>query len=499
MDSIVEKIAREVMLKLKAEGANRGGAYTPPNSAQVQAVAGRDRVAVLMTANFKVIEQVLGQISGFVPANGKLLVSEYVHQNMLSACRNAGTEVYSSHNLPAHQAMKDVRELVIPSLSINTLSKAANLIADSYATQIISYALIDGIPITVSDESLLDASRYFPSGVARRIDALRRDLEAMGVRFQRGTLNIKPDHKCTTCIGPGGCTTCAPDPKPSEGVASAQVMARSGAPAAAGMGCLQENCPRSYGSCTSSCEQSVKKIIDAGAARIDKGHDSPLPARELAGFIDHTLLKATATTAEITKLCEEARQYNFASVCVNPANVALAAKLLKGSPVKVCTVVGFPLGATSTFTKVMETRDAVANGATEIDMVINVGALKSKDYELVRNDIARVVEAAGGNIVKVILETSLLNEEEKIKGCELSKAAGADFVKTSTGFSTGGATVEDIRLMRRVVGPSMGVKASGGVRDTKGAQEMIAAGATRIGASASVSIVKGTAAEGKGY
>ncbi|HNV69498.1 MAG TPA: deoxyribose-phosphate aldolase [Candidatus Ozemobacteraceae bacterium] len=232
---------------------------------------------------------------------------------------------------------------------------------------------------------------------------------------------------------------------------------------------------------------------------MDKGHDSPLPARELARFIDHTLLKATATTAEITKLCEEARQFEFASVCVNPANVALAAKLLKGSPVKVCTVIGFPLGATSTFTKVMETRDCVANGATEIDMVINVGALKSKDYELVKNDIARVVEAAGGNIVKVILETSLLNEEEKIKGCELSKAAGADFVKTSTGFSTGGATVDDIKLMRRVVGPSMGVKASGGVRDTKGAQEMIAAGATRIGASASVGIVKGTAAEGKGY
>ena len=498
MDSIVEKIAREVMLKLKAEGGNRGGAYSPPVSAHAPVVAGRNRVAVLITANFKVVDQVLAQISGFVPADGKLLVSEYLYQNQLSACRSAGCEVHSAHNLPASQALKDVRELVIPSLSINTLAKAASLIADSYATQIISYALIDGIPITVSDESLLDASRYFPSGVARKVDGLRRDLESMGVRFQRGSLQLKPEHKCTTCSGPNGCVTCATG---TAATAPATMARRSGAAGScATSSCLQENCPRSYGSCSSSCEGAVKKIIDAGAARVDKGHDSPVPPRELAGFIDHTLLKATATVAEITKLCEEARQYTFASVCVNPANVALAAKLLRGCPVKVCTVVGFPLGATSTFTKVTETRDCVANGATEIDMVINVGALKSKDYELVKSDIARVVEAAGGNITKVILETSLLNEEEKIKGCELAKAAGADFVKTSTGFSTGGATVDDIKLMRRVVGPSMGVKASGGVRDTKGAQEMIAAGATRIGASASVGIVKGTAAaEGKGY
>ncbi|MFZ2961333.1 MAG: deoxyribose-phosphate aldolase [Candidatus Ozemobacteraceae bacterium] len=233
---------------------------------------------------------------------------------------------------------------------------------------------------------------------------------------------------------------------------------------------------------------------------MEKGHDAPLPPEELARTIDHTLLKATATTAEVTKLCEEARQYRFASVCVNPFHVALSAKLLQSSPVKVCTVVGFPLGATSTYTKVAETRDAVANGADEIDMVINVGALKSKDYEMVKNDIARVVEAANGRTVKVILETSLLNQEEKIKGCELSKAAGADFVKTSTGFSTGGATVEDIALMRRTVGPSMGVKASGGVKDTAIAQQMIAAGATRIGASASIAIVKGVSGgDTKGY
>ncbi|MBI3039414.1 deoxyribose-phosphate aldolase [bacterium] len=263
--------------------------------------------------------------------------------------------------------------------------------------------------------------------------------------------------------------------------------------------CKKADCSRSYGSCSSSCETSVREVIQAGADRIEKGHDAPVPAKDLARYIDHTLLKPDATTADITKLCDEARQFTFASVCVNPGNVSLAAKLLKGTPVKVCTVVGFPLGATSTFTKVMETRDAIANGATEIDMVINVGGLKSKDFEMVKNDISRVVEAAGNNTVKVILETALLTEEEKIKGCELSKLAGADFVKTSTGFSSGGATAADIALMRRVVGPSMGVKASGGIRDTKTAQEMIAAGATRVGASASVQIVKGEAAKGKGY
>ncbi|MGM0599319.1 MAG: deoxyribose-phosphate aldolase [Candidatus Rifleibacteriota bacterium] len=224
-----------------------------------------------------------------------------------------------------------------------------------------------------------------------------------------------------------------------------------------------------------------------------------MPGKELAKYIDHTLLKPNVTKDQIVKLCQEAQQNGFASVCVNPANVALAAQMLRGTPVKVCTVIGFPLGATSTFVKAMETRDAVANGATEIDMVINVGALKSKDYELVKNDIARVVEAANGNTVKVILETALLNDEEKTKACELSKLAGADFVKTSTGFSSGGATLEDVCLMRQVVGPDMGVKASGGIRDTETARQMIQMGATRIGASASVAIVREEKDTGKGY
>jgi deoxyribose-phosphate aldolase len=219
----------------------------------------------------------------------------------------------------------------------------------------------------------------------------------------------------------------------------------------------------------------------------------------VAAMIDHTLLKPEATSADIRKLCAEARENKFASVCVNPGQVALAASELQGTDVKVCTVVGFPLGASTTTIKAAETGDAIANGAGEIDMVINVGALKDGDYAKVQQDIAAVVEAAGDIPVKVILETGLLTRDEKIKACELSVAAGADFVKTSTGFGKGGATVEDIALMRETVGPDLGVKASGGVRDFATAEAMIAAGATRLGCSAGVAIIAGMPAGSGGY
>lgn len=214
--------------------------------------------------------------------------------------------------------------------------------------------------------------------------------------------------------------------------------------------------------------------------------------KELANIIDHTLLKADATQAEIIKLCAEAKEFNFASVCVNPSMVKLASEELKGCDVDVCTVIGFPLGATTSEVKAFEVKNTIENGATEVDMVINIGKLKDRDLEYVKNDIKAVVEAAKGKaLTKVIIETCLLTEEEKIIACKLSKEAGSDFVKTSTGFSTGGATVEDIKLMRETVGPEMGVKASGGVRSKKDALAMIENGATRIGASASISICEG--------
>ncbi|PIS47843.1 MAG: deoxyribose-phosphate aldolase [Elusimicrobia bacterium CG08_land_8_20_14_0_20_51_18] len=220
---------------------------------------------------------------------------------------------------------------------------------------------------------------------------------------------------------------------------------------------------------------------------------------QVAGMIDHTLLKANATQEEIGKLCQEARQYCFASVCVNPAYVALSARLLKGSPVKVCTVIGFPLGSTTPTIKAIEARDAMANGADEIDMVINIGALKSGNDHLVLEDIKAVREATRGKVLKVIIETAYLTKEEKIRACRLSKEANADFVKTSTGFGPTGATADDIRLMRETVGPAMGVKASGGIKDTKTAEEMIKAGATRLGTSASIAIVTGKGGGGGKY
>ncbi|GAB4528931.1 MAG: deoxyribose-phosphate aldolase [Anaerolineales bacterium] len=219
----------------------------------------------------------------------------------------------------------------------------------------------------------------------------------------------------------------------------------------------------------------------------------PLPApEEIPAWIDHTLLKPQATAGDIRILCAEARQSGFASVCVNPAWVPLASGELLGAAVKVCTVIGFPLGATFPAVKTFEAQSAIQAGATEIDMVINVGALKSADYETVWQDLTGVVQLAReyGALVKVILETALLTQEEKITACLLSKGAGADFVKTSTGFGPGGATAEDIALMRRVVGPKMGVKASGGVRTWRDMQAMVRAGATRIGASAGMSILE---------
>jgi deoxyribose-phosphate aldolase len=244
---------------------------------------------------------------------------------------------------------------------------------------------------------------------------------------------------------------------------------------------------------------AAHSLKQAGADRV-AACDPMNQCLAVASMVDHTMLKPNATQDEIAKLCEEARKYSFASVCINPSYVSLASKLLKGSPVKVCTVIGFPLGSTTPTVKAIEARDAMANGADEIDMVINVGALKSGNDAAVKDDIRAVREATRGKVLKVILETSLLTKDEKIRACRMAKEVGADFVKTSTGFGGGGATEEDIKLMRETVGPLMGVKASGGIRDCATAQAMVKAGATRLGTSASVAIVTADkSAGGKGY
>ncbi|MBV7509565.1 deoxyribose-phosphate aldolase [Bacillus sp. sid0103] len=218
-----------------------------------------------------------------------------------------------------------------------------------------------------------------------------------------------------------------------------------------------------------------------------------------ANLIDHTLLKADTKKEEIVKLCEEAKQYGFASVCVNPTWVQMAAEILKETDVKVCTVIGFPLGANTPETKAFEAKNAIENGATEVDTVINIGALKDKNDEMVEQDIRVVIDAAKGKaLVKVIIEACLLTKEEKVRACELAVKAGADFVKTSTGFSLYGATVEDVAIMRKAVGPDIGVKASGGVRDLNDLKAMVEAGATRIGSSSSVALFTGKA-DSTGY
>ncbi|MCB0203548.1 MAG: deoxyribose-phosphate aldolase [Anaerolineae bacterium] len=246
------------------------------------------------------------------------------------------------------------------------------------------------------------------------------------------------------------------------------------------------------GHCAGSCPDRCREVVQAGADRLSARLGTPRVAADLASMIDHTLLKPDGTEAQIRTLCAEARENHFATVCVNPAWVALSAELLRGSGVKVCTVVGFPLGATLPEVKAFETERAIAAGASEIDMVQNIGALKSRDYQLVMRDVSAVVQAAHARqaSVKVIIEAALLTDEEKVESCAIAQAAGADYVKTSTGFASGGATAADVALMRAVVGPSIGVKAAGGIRSAEDAKAMIAAGATRLGASAGIKIVR---------
>ena len=264
---------------------------------------------------------------------------------------------------------------------------------------------------------------------------------------------------------------------------------------AAGAELDEVQCPSCRGDCAFTCPQRTERIVSAGACRVSMTPPVPAgPASALgvAALIDHTLLQPEATRADILHLCDEARQYGFASVCVNPYWVPRAAERLRGTRVSVATVVGFPLGATLPAVKRQEAARAIHVGAQEIDMVINVGALRSGDLESVQLDIAGVVEVshAAGAPVKVILETALLDDEQKVAGCLLAQAAGADFVKTSTGFGPGGATVYDVELMRFVVGQSLGVKAAGGIRTLEDIARMVSAGATRIGASASVKILE---------
>jgi deoxyribose-phosphate aldolase len=278
-------------------------------------------------------------------------------------------------------------------------------------------------------------------------------------------------------------------------VVTEEVVRYLGAPGRAVAGGIfgdDEICPDCDLNCAEKCARKTRAVVEAGADRISCGPSVVELEAGFAGLIDHTLLKPEASRDDVRKLCQEAVRFGFASVCINPWNVPLAAELLRSTKVKVCTVIGFPLGATLSQVKIHEAEEAIKLGAQEVDMVINIGALKSGQDDIVESDIYGVVQSAhrGGAICKVIFETSLLTVEEKVRAALASKRAGADFVKTSTGFSTGGATAEDVALLRAVVGADIGVKASGGVRTFDDLKKMVCAGATRIGASASVKIME---------
>ena len=353
--------------------------------------------------------------------------------------------------------------IYVPILSLNTAAKVAALNADSLGTITMVFGLMYNKPVIAARDSIYCCQiekEDIPQVMIRRIEGIIDQLQDMGIV-------IVDIHNLT-------------DRQPTS---------------------IQSTDDRSYTIGTAGkgislhgkSQVAVKALVNGGASRITSESGINGYDMNLTKYIDHTNLRADATEDEIRTLCEEARKFSFATVCVNPTNVAKSAEYLRGSPVKVCTVIGFPLGATTPTVKAIETRDAIANGAEEVDMVINVGALKSGNDDLVRKDIQAVVNAAEGKaLVKVILETALLTKEQIVKGSLLTKLSGANFVKTSTGFSTAGALVEDIALMRKTVGPEMGVKAAGGIRTHEIAEEMIKAGATRIGASASIAIVKGT-------
>jgi deoxyribose-phosphate aldolase len=460
MKMLVEKITRDVLETLKEKEG--GSSPAPAGAREPQALSGASsakKALLIIDSNYSagyITDLLQRRLAGWElviikcgsGSLSSLLSGSIMAKNVLSYDEQVALKTFAG----------DAMTIFYPVTRPYQLSSIATLRDNEPAVAMILEALSAGFTVT-----LLNLLERKGNAWEARLDSLMKDLLSMGLAIEGGAdvaLPVNKDGKVSRCEGEKAeCQGC--------------------------------------GQCASLVPEKVDAVVEAGADRISKAPGGRSFNRELAAMIDHTLLKPDATKDEVLKLCGEARQYVFASVCINPSFVKLCHEALKGSPVKVCTVIGFPLGATTSVTKALETRDAIANGAEEIDMVINVGALKAGNYEVVERDIEAVVEAASGKIVKVIIEAALLSDEEKVIACKLSKKAGADFVKTSTGFGPGGATANDIALMRQTVGKYMGVKASGGIRDFETAQKMINAGATRIGASASVAIVKGEKSDSK--
>ncbi len=479
-------------------GGNLGAVYSDSHTGRSGGAA--PSTLVVLTAGDARLDDLyraLGRIADQAPVV-RIYLSPSARKLLdLPAIRRAcpGAEILPGEVTHELRALVESADAVyLPTLTLCTASKIGFLEGDTAASLMPIFALSLGKPVMASTHAMYGLRQDYPpapAGFRQRVDKILEKVQEVGVQL------VDLD-----AMGGGSATARAPvAPATAQRAAAPAPAAPAAYSASPGTGCgaSPETCA-GCGQCAEKNPSGVTALVTGGADRIGAAVGTKVSNREVASLIDHTMLKADATESDIRKLCAEAREHVFASVCVNPGWVSVAARELQGSPVKVCTVIGFPLGATTPTAKAIETRDAIANGATEVDMVINVGALKSGNDDLVRRDIAAVVESARGQaLVKVILETALLSREEKVKACLLAKMAGADFVKTSTGFSTGGATVEDIALMRETVGPDMGVKASGGIKSPEDAQAMIAAGATRIGASASVAIAKGQTSTAKGY
>ena len=498
LESLIQETAKKVIADMTVQSQlNPAG-----QPAQMQATGHQmpgnfscGNIIIILDGTGEGLEHGLAEVEAVAAAGLK-------GQIVLTTALDAAKIQIQGFELIAPQAVVEVEDgcvVYIPYLSTGFAGKIANLFEDEAAARIVTRALLNQnkVFVGVSElDLLINGKKRLTFGISQRIKEYQRLLKSYDVVMIKDTNQVVKSCNGAPAAGIGsGVKSVSSTSNTGLGAGTANAQQVSSACCkVTSSGC--EGC----GKCVVLNKPGVSNVIESGADRLSAGLGVEHVDAALASMIDHTLLKPNATEAEVTKLCEEARKYTFASVCVNPANVLLAANLLQGTPVRICTVIGFPLGATTSTTKALETRDAIANGATEIDMVINVGALKSGNNAVVKKDIEAVVEAARGRaIVKVILETSLLTDEEKVRACLLCKYAGADFVKTATGFGPGGATVEDIALMRKTVGAEMGVKASGGIRDVQTAKAMIAAGASRIGASASVAIVKGENPGGKGY
>jgi len=459
---VIDRITREVLTRIRDTSE-------PGVSENVTSSTAGDKAVVVILSG-KLDADSLSKVIEAIAGNAKVIsvilsqwASKGLSRHRLSHLLK--TEVMDEADLEGAMGItsliRRIDSIYIPDLDIASGTRIANFAPVTPAEHLISEAIISGKKV-ISTRSLFSAltcesTSVYASGI---ISDLEQRLTSVGIAMVESKKGIWNQPKLKKALE-----------KCLQGLDEC-------------MGC---------GLCVNRNSEGVMNIISAGADRIGASLGVKVADPKIARFIDHTILKPDATEEEVRKLCLEAREYEFASVCVNPSYVPQAAAILSGSPVRITTVIGFPLGATTPTAKAIETRDAIANGADEIDMVINIGALKSGNDELVRKDIQGVVDASKGKaIVKVILETALLTNEEKVRGCLISKMAGANFVKTSTGFGPGGATVEDIALMRSTVGPEMGIKASGGIRDFKTAKAMVDAGATRIGASASVAIVKGS-------